>query len=78
MLSTAGDMQSAASTLFSTYASYAASMMLIRTMANDLVPSPVRTYLRSALHRFFPPVSNQITIVVDERYDGPQVKEGHN
>ncbi|KAH7858089.1 hypothetical protein Vadar_019863 [Vaccinium darrowii] len=63
-------MQSAASTLFSTYASYAASMMLIRTMANDLVPSPVRTYLQSALHRFIAPVSNQITIIVDERYGG--------
>ncbi|KAH7857959.1 hypothetical protein Vadar_018340 [Vaccinium darrowii] len=62
-------MQSALSTLFSAYASFAALMMLIRSMANDLVPSPVRTYLQSLLH-YFAPVSKQITIVVDEHYGG--------
>ncbi|XP_058203166.1 AAA-ATPase At2g18193-like [Rhododendron vialii] len=66
MFSGVGNMQSAASTLFSAYASFAASMMLIRSIANDLVPSPVRTYLQSVLRYFFTPVSNQITIVVDE------------
>ncbi|XP_058203165.1 AAA-ATPase At2g18193-like [Rhododendron vialii] len=72
MFSAAGDMQSAASTLFSAYASFAASMMLIRTMANDLVPGPVRTYLQSVLQSWFAPVSNQITttVVVDEHHGG--------
>ncbi|KAH7858336.1 hypothetical protein Vadar_022637 [Vaccinium darrowii] len=69
MFSAAGDMQSALSTLFSAYASFAALMMLIRSMANELVPSPVRTYLQSLL-RYFAPVSKQITIVVDEHYGG--------
>ncbi|KAG5559857.1 hypothetical protein RHGRI_003222 [Rhododendron griersonianum] len=70
MFSAAGDMQSAASTLFSAYASFAASMMLIRTMANDLVPSPVQTYLQSVLQYLFAPVSNQITVVVHEHHGG--------
>ncbi|KAF7150142.1 hypothetical protein RHSIM_Rhsim02G0006500 [Rhododendron simsii] len=63
-------MQSTASTLFSAYASFAASMMLIRTMANDLVPSPVQTYLQSVLQYWFAPGSNQITVVVDELHGG--------
>ncbi|GMP27355.1 hypothetical protein CsSME_00003388 [Camellia sinensis var. sinensis] len=35
-------------------------------MANDLVPSPVRSYLNSALRYLFTPLSTQLTIVVDE------------
>ncbi|KAI8030700.1 AAA-ATPase [Camellia lanceoleosa] len=57
---------SAASTLFSAYASFAGTMMLVRSMANDLVPSPVRSYLNSALRYLFTPLSTQLTIVVDE------------
>lgn len=65
----AEDMQSAALTLFSTYASFAGSMMLIRSMANELVPSPVRTFLQSAIHSLL--FSKQITIKVHEHlHDG--------
>uniref|UniRef100_A0A5B6YMG8 AAA+ ATPase domain-containing protein n=1 Tax=Davidia involucrata TaxID=16924 RepID=A0A5B6YMG8_DAVIN len=60
------EMQSSASTLFSAYASLAASMMLVRSMANDIVPRPVRSYLESAFHYLFTPLANQLTIVIDE------------
>lgn len=70
MFSAARHMQSAASTLFSAHTLFASSMMLIRSMANDLVPSPVQTYLQSALQYFFTPVLNQMTITVDEHCEG--------
>ncbi|XAR73839.1 hypothetical protein NMG60_11007941 [Bertholletia excelsa] len=41
--------------------------MLVRSMANELVPSPVRSYLNSLVHYLFTPLSNRLTIVVDER-----------
>ncbi|KAF7150536.1 hypothetical protein RHSIM_Rhsim02G0006300 [Rhododendron simsii] len=71
MLPAAGDMQSAALTLFSTYASFAGSMMLIRSMANELVPSPVRTYLQSVIHSFF---SKHITVKVHEHLNGGMIR----
>ncbi|CAK9137984.1 unnamed protein product [Ilex paraguariensis] len=46
-------MQSSASTLFSAYASLAASMMLVRSMANEIIPNPVRSYIQSAIHYLF-------------------------
>ncbi|KAH7863622.1 hypothetical protein Vadar_020009 [Vaccinium darrowii] len=77
MFSAAGDTQPVASTLFSAYASLAGLKMLIRAMAKDLVPGPVRTFLQSAIHRYFEPVISkqstivvETTIVVDEHYGG--------
>ncbi|KAA8531913.1 hypothetical protein F0562_006370 [Nyssa sinensis] len=60
------EMQSSASTLFSAYASFATSMMLVRSMVNEVLPSPVRSYLQSAFRYFFTPRANQLTIVIDE------------
>ncbi|KAK4840372.1 hypothetical protein QYF36_007299 [Acer negundo] len=42
-----------ASSLFATYASMTASVMLVRTVVNDLVPSPLRVYAHSAFRHFF-------------------------
>ncbi|XP_059670817.1 AAA-ATPase At2g18193-like [Cornus florida] len=53
-------------TIFSTYASLAASIMLVRSLTTDLVPDPIRSYIQSALVYFFTPHSNQLTIVIDE------------
>lgn len=60
-------MQSTASSLFSAYASLAASMMLVRSVANDIIPTPVRSYLQSAIHYLFTPLSTNLTIVIDEQ-----------
>ncbi|CAN4083332.1 unnamed protein product [Withania somnifera] len=60
-------MQNTASSLFSEYASLAASMMLVRTMANDLIPKSLLTYIQSAINYLFTPLSTQLTIIVDEQ-----------
>ncbi|KAK1373481.1 AAA domain-containing protein [Heracleum sosnowskyi] len=61
------------SSLFSVYASLSSLLMLIRTVANDIIPTPVRSYLESVLqylfHRFTPALSQSTTIVVDD-YSG--------
>ncbi|KAL6227121.1 hypothetical protein ACLB2K_001080 [Fragaria x ananassa] len=54
------------SSLFSAYASMAASMMLFRSMANDLVPQPVRGYLHSTLRYIFKNHSTKLTLVIEE------------
>lgn len=59
-------MPATATSLFSTYASFAATMMIVRTMANDLVPSPVRSYLQSFIHHLFTPLSNTLTVVIED------------
>ncbi|CAA2973964.1 AAA-ATPase At3g50940 [Olea europaea subsp. europaea] len=60
-----------ASNIFSAYASVAASMMLFRTMAHDIIPKPVKSYIISVFTRifcyFFTPLSTRITMVVDEK-----------
>ncbi|KAL7144197.1 hypothetical protein ABFS83_08G242900 [Erythranthe nasuta] len=70
-----GGMPSMASNIFSAYASVAASMMLFRSMANDVVPEPVKSFFYSLfsrffkqyLDRFFTKPSTQLTMVVDEQ-----------
>ncbi|KAG2696233.1 hypothetical protein I3843_07G047800 [Carya illinoinensis] len=61
------DIPPTASTLFSAYASFAASMMLVRSMANELVPHQLRSYLFSAVRSLFTPLSSTLTLVIDER-----------
>ncbi|KAM7266968.1 hypothetical protein ACFE04_009134 [Oxalis oulophora] len=50
------------SSLFSAYASMAASLMLFRSMANELLPPQIRTVLRSLLFSN----SKKLTLVFDE------------
>lgn len=60
-------MQSTAATLFSAYAQFAASMMLVRSMANELIPPSLKSYIHLAIGYLFTPLSNQITIIIDDQ-----------
>ncbi|KAG8662738.1 AAA-ATPase At2g18193 [Manihot esculenta] len=64
-----GNMPQSVSTLFSAYASLAASVMLVRSMANEFIPYELRSYLSSAIHYLFTPLSTNLTLVIDE-YSG--------
>ncbi|OWM74661.1 hypothetical protein CDL15_Pgr005241 [Punica granatum] len=55
--------------LFSVYASYTASMMLARTVVNDIVPRPVQSYLWWGICQLFKarlPVQQHLTLVMEE------------
>ncbi|XP_042392931.1 AAA-ATPase At3g50940-like [Zingiber officinale] len=56
-------------TVFSTAVSIAASAVLVRTIANDLIPDELRDYLSTSFAALFARFSSVITIVVDE-FDG--------
>ncbi|KAJ8764473.1 hypothetical protein K2173_006213 [Erythroxylum novogranatense] len=58
-----------AKTVLTTAASVAGTLMLARTVAQDLLPHQFQDYLFFNLHKFFNRFSNQLTIVVDE-HDG--------
>lgn len=53
-------------TFLSTVASLAASAVLVRTIANDLVPDDIRFYLLSTLTSLLGRFSTQLTVVIDE------------
>ncbi|KAJ9693224.1 hypothetical protein PVL29_012109 [Vitis rotundifolia] len=55
-----------AAAVLSTAASLAASAMLIRSIANDLLPNEVHDYFSSTLHILSRYFSSQLTIVIDE------------
>ncbi|KAH6755990.1 P-loop containing nucleoside triphosphate hydrolases superfamily protein [Perilla frutescens var. hirtella] len=69
------EMRSVAGNVFSAYASVAASVMLFRSMANDVVPEPVKSFFHSLLSRFFEQfmgrffarAATEMTMVVDEQ-----------
>ncbi|CAL9027126.1 unnamed protein product, partial [Prunus brigantina] len=50
-------MPETASSMFSAYASFATFMMVFRSMANDFIPDPLRTYISSSLCYLFSPLS---------------------
>ncbi|XP_015889980.2 AAA-ATPase At5g17760 [Ziziphus jujuba] len=54
------------SSVFSAYASMAASMMLFRSMANELVPHPIRGYLLSTFRHLFKFHTPKLTLVIEE------------
>lgn len=60
------DMPATASAMFSAYASIAASVMLVRSLANDLIPFELRSYLFSTIRNLFTPLSSNLTLLVDE------------
>ncbi|KAE9606678.1 putative ATPase, AAA-type, core, AAA-type ATPase domain-containing protein [Lupinus albus] len=60
------EMPTATSTLFSSYASFAATTMLIRSIANELIPHPLRLYLNSLFHFLFTPLSSNLTLIIDD------------
>ncbi|KAG6506305.1 hypothetical protein ZIOFF_031628 [Zingiber officinale] len=57
------------STVFSTAVSIAASAVLVRTIANDLIPDELRDYMSTSFAAIFARFSSVITIIVDE-FDG--------
>ncbi|CAL9027127.1 unnamed protein product [Prunus brigantina] len=62
-----GQMPTTASTLLSAYASFATCIMLLRSMAKELIPEPFRTYLFSAINYLLTPFfSTKFTLIVDE------------
>ncbi|KAK9948558.1 hypothetical protein M0R45_004127 [Rubus argutus] len=56
-----------ASSLFSAYASFAAFIVLARSMADQLIPHQLRRYLHSLLRHFYTPRSSNLTLIVDEK-----------
>ncbi|RVX03683.1 Protein hyper-sensitivity-related 4 [Vitis vinifera] len=64
-----------AATVLSAAASLAASAMLFRTIASDLVPGEVHGYFSSTLHNIFRYLSSQHTIIIEE-FKGNEV-QGH-
>ncbi|OMO84499.1 hypothetical protein COLO4_22020 [Corchorus olitorius] len=62
------ELSKSATTLFSAYASFAGSMMLVRSMANELIPHQLRSYLFSVFRYFFTPLSPNLTLTFDERF----------
>ncbi|KAJ0006682.1 hypothetical protein Pint_30624 [Pistacia integerrima] len=57
---------SQAKKVLSTAASLAASAMLVRSIANDFLPSEVQHYFYSSLHSVSHYMSSQLTIVIEE------------
>lgn len=60
------DMPATASAMFSAYASVAASVMLVRSLANDLIPFQLQSYLFSTIRNLFTPPSSKLIFLVDE------------
>ncbi|XP_047966319.1 AAA-ATPase At5g17750-like [Salvia hispanica] len=56
-----------ASSIFSMYASISASIMLLQTMMNQLLPLPAQRFLLSLLRRLFPRRPSHSTLLIEER-----------
>ncbi|TKY70423.1 mitochondrial chaperone BCS1-B [Spatholobus suberectus] len=54
------------SSIFSAYASMTASVMLLRSMANEIIPQPIRGYLFNAFRYLIKPRSPALTLVIEE------------
>ncbi|XP_008241895.1 PREDICTED: AAA-ATPase At2g18193-like [Prunus mume] len=58
-----------ASVWLSAYASFAGFMMLVRSMATELMPQPLRSYMYSVFNHLFAPFfSREVTLLFDEHY----------
>ncbi|KAE8707105.1 putative Cytochrome BC1 synthesis [Hibiscus syriacus] len=55
-----------ATSAFATYASISASLMLFRSIFNDLIPNPLRRHISSALSYLFRFCSDKQTIVIEQ------------
>ncbi|QCD91062.1 AAA-ATPase At5g17760-like isoform X1 [Vigna unguiculata] len=54
------------SSIFSAYASMTASIMLLRSMANELIPHPIRGYLFNTFRYLIRPRSPTLTLIIEE------------
>ncbi|EEF40801.1 ATP binding protein, putative [Ricinus communis] len=69
MMPSVSQMPQIASTLFSTYASFAAFLMLVRSLANDLIPHHLQSYINSFFCRLFTHASSStFTLTIDELF----------
>ncbi|XP_014508118.1 AAA-ATPase At3g50940 [Vigna radiata var. radiata] len=57
------------SSIFSAYASMTASIMLLRSITNDLIPQPIRGFLIDTFRYFFKLRSDTLTLIIQE-YSG--------
>ena len=55
-----------ASALFSAYASFSGTMMLVRSVINELIPRELQSYLYSAVRQLFTPLSSDLTLIIEE------------
>ncbi|CAI9110829.1 OLC1v1010918C1 [Oldenlandia corymbosa var. corymbosa] len=55
-----------ASSIFSAYASLSASIMLVKTAVNQIVPAPVQNYISTTVKYYFKSKSADITVVIEE------------
>ncbi|GAB2282782.1 hypothetical protein Dimus_017317 [Dionaea muscipula] len=55
-----------ASAVFTYYASFSAFLMLFRSLANDLIPEPIRSYLFAAVSHLFRRRSDKLTLLIEE------------
>ncbi|KAA8547409.1 hypothetical protein F0562_003727 [Nyssa sinensis] len=58
---------SSPSSMFAAYASMSASIVLFKTMFNQLVPHPVQRYILSTIRCFFKPRSSLLTFIIEEK-----------
>ncbi|KAH0971196.1 hypothetical protein GBA52_023352 [Prunus armeniaca] len=57
------------SALLSAYASFTAFMMLVRSMANELIPAPLRSYIYKAINYIVAPFfSVEFTLLIDQYF----------
>ncbi|XP_050906579.1 AAA-ATPase At5g17760 isoform X4 [Lathyrus oleraceus] len=54
------------SSIFSAYASMTASIMLLRSMAHELIPQPIRGYLFNTFRYLIKPRSPTLTLIIEE------------
>ncbi|GAU26238.1 hypothetical protein TSUD_224290 [Trifolium subterraneum] len=54
------------SSIFSAYASMTASIMLLRSMAQELIPQPIRGYLLNTFRYFIKTRSSTLTLIIEE------------
>ncbi|KAG2677731.1 hypothetical protein I3843_12G112800 [Carya illinoinensis] len=54
------------STVLTAAASFVATSMIIRSIANDLIPDGLRSYFSSSIDRFSRRISSKLTIVIEE------------
>ncbi|GLT39175.1 hypothetical protein SLA2020_133810 [Shorea laevis] len=67
--SSAESRMATAKTIVSAAASVAATLMLVRSIANDFLPHELRNYFFFNAHQFFSRFSSTVTMVIDE-FDG--------
>ncbi|KAK7360076.1 hypothetical protein VNO77_02049 [Canavalia gladiata] len=70
MFSTRDMTMASPSSIFSAYASMTASIMLLRSITNDLIPQPIRGYLTNAFSYFFKAHSHTLTLTIEEYSSG--------